>query len=558
MVKNRLDWTRWAVAALVLVLSWVNYRGTIAYTTYMFGDPLEDLSHGWVVPFVSAYVVWVQRKKFRTAAGSPSWSGFFWVCLFLVLCWFGSRGQQERLEQVSLIGLLWAVPYALWGSRVAKLLSFPAAYLVFIIPVASYLDFFTIHLRILVSTLAAAILNGFGVSVEQSGTALFSRVPGAEFSVDVADPCSGLRSLFAMMALTGAYAFFTQKTLAQKWALFACSIPLAMIGNIFRILSICLVATWFGQNVAMGFYHDYSGYVVFLVGVAVMIEAGVLIGKLGRLLPGLTWLPVWLRAAPDTRTETAEERPSRPVFGVVFGTLFLMVGLVVLKLEMPPPVQGSMNFVAESLPTKINGFTTDVPWFCHNEQCLSMAEEKYLREKEPQRHDGFKCPSCGAQMYKISLGEATVLPKDTVISKRNYTADDGLVYTVSMVIAGLRRGSIHRPELCLPAQGFVMLDAKRVAVHVAGGSPRKVRKITVQRADGNPFSLVYWFFCNSRESCSHTDRIVSDIWDRSVHNRINRWVMVVVNVSSKLDTEESMERFEAFLSELSPQIRVNR
>ena len=555
MVKTRLDWTRWIVVALLIVLGWFNYRGTIGYTMYMFGDPLEDMSHGWVVPLVSAYVMWAQRKKIAAAAGLPSWRGLLWVFLFMAVCWFGSRGEQSRLEQVSLIGMLWAVSYALWGRGVASLMLFPAAYLVFIIPVASYLDFFTIHLRILASSIATGILNGFGLSIERSGTALYSRVPGAVFNVDVADPCSGIRSLFAMMALTAAYAHFTQKTLLQKWALFAGSIPLAIIGNIFRIFSICLVANWFGQEAAMGFYHDYSGYVVFLVGVSLMVEAGVLIGKLDGAVLRWGFLPEWLRDVSATRAVAAEVlKAPRMVFVVVFGTLFLMAGLVVLKLGVPPPSYESADFVARSLPERISGFTGDVPWFCHNEQCLSAVEEKQLREKGKQATDGFVCPSCGAKMHESSLGEFTVLPKDTVILKRTYKAGDELVNAVSMVIAGRRRGSIHRPELCLPAQGFAMTDARRVAVHVAGGLPSKVRKITVQRADGRRFSLVYWFFCKNRESCSHTDRILSDIWDRSVHNRINRWVMVAVNVSSDLDSEEGMERFEKFLSELCPQI----
>ena len=543
----------------MLALGWFNYRGALAYTVYMFGDPLEDMSHGWVVPFVSAYVVWAQRKALRLAAGAPAWRGLAWVCLFLAIGWVGSRGQQERLEQLSLIGMLWSVPYALWGKEVARLLRFPAGFLLFIIPFASYLDVFTIHLRILASTLSTGLLNGFGLGVEQSGTALFSRVPGREFNVDVADPCSGIRSLFAMMALTSAYAHFTQKTLAQKWALFVCSIPLAVIGNIFRILSICLVAAWVGQEAAMGFYHDYSGYVVFIVGVSLMVESGVLIGKLDGEVARWRFLPAWLREATHARgVATAEHKPATEGYAVALGALLLLAGLAVLKRTVPPPSYEAVDYVVRALPEKIGAFTGDVPWFCHSEQCLEMADESRLSAKGVSPGEGFACPSCGGKMHKLSLGEFTILPKDTEIFKRTYKAADGLTYAVSMVIAGRRRGSIHRPELCLPAQGFVMTDAERVAVRVAGGSPTKVRKITVQSAGGNRFSLVYWFFCKDRESCSHTERILSDIWDRSVHNRINRWVMVAVNVSSALDSAESMERLEAFLSDLSSSIQQGR
>ncbi len=554
MTKKRLDYLRWFAVVVLVLAGWFNYRPMISYTMMMFAAPLEDMSHGWVVPFVSVYVMWVQRKRFAAAAGWPSWRGAAWACLFVIFAWFGGRGGQARLEQVSLIGLIWAVPYALWGKHVARLMLFPAGFLVFTIPVSSFLDFFTIHLRILSSSLATGILNGFGLSIERSGTALFSRVPGAEFNVDVADPCSGVRSLFAMMALTAAYAYFTQKALLQKWALFACSIPLAMIGNIFRIFSICLVAAWFGQDVATGFYHDYSGYVVFLVGVFLMIQVGTLIEKGGGLLQRASFLPEWARRQPQYVMADAGRNPTCVHYSVILLVLFLMSGVFISKLSLSEPTYESADFVAKALPQTVGEYTSDVPWFCHNDQCMEVVEERRLLEAEPRKAEIYVCPSCGGKLHGVSLGEATDLPKDTVIMKRIYRSSDGLSYSVSVVIGGRSRSSIHRAELCLPAQGFTMLKAERLPLHVPSGAPHAIRKILAQRAGGTPLSLVYWFVSRDRESCSHTQRILLDVWDRSVHNRINRWVMVAVNISSPLESPESVERFELFLSELCPKI----
>ena len=237
-MRTRLDQFRWLALAIVVLAAWFNYRPMFDVAMVMFASPIEDMSHGWLVPFFSLFVVWSRRKELRAAAENPCWRGVAWAVFFLAVAWLGGRGGQTRLEQVSFIGLIWAVPYAFWGARVERLLRFPATYLAFTIPVSSFVDFFTIHLRILSSALATGILNGLGVAVERTGTALFSRVPGAEFNVDVADPCSGIRSLFAMMALTAAYAFVMQKTPFRKWALFACSLPIAMVGNMFRIMSI--------------------------------------------------------------------------------------------------------------------------------------------------------------------------------------------------------------------------------------------------------------------------------------------------------------------------------
>lgn len=158
-------------------------------------------------------------------------------------------------------------------------------------------------------------------------------------------------------------------------------------------------------------------------------------------------------------------------------------------------------------------------------------------------------------MEKVSMGELQDLPKDTEILKRVYRSADGLIYSVSVVIAGRSRGSIHRAELCLPAQGFVMLSAKKEKLDIKSGHPREARIIQAQRSSSDYlFSLVYWFVSPNHECASHAERISLDIWDRSILNRINRWAMVAINVSAPLDDPEARKQFEAFLDELYPKI----
>lgn len=546
-MKRRIDILRWGALTAIIIAAVFNYRYMFSYTTLMFKSPLEDMSHGWLVPFVSLYVLWWRRRAFQEAAGQPSWIGAAWVALFLVFAWFGGRGLQTRLEQVSLIGLVWAIPFAFWGRGVERLMRFPAAYLIFTIPVSSFIDFFTIHLRIFSSSLATGLLNGVGIAVERSGTALFSKMPGAEFNVDVADPCSGIRSLFAMMALTAAYAFFTQKGAWRKWALFACSLPIAVIGNMVRIMSICMVAAWFGQEAATGYYHDYSGFVIFVVGVYLMFFAGERIKRIKGAKIGDG-------ACATEHASSLREAATHHGTWVVTCVSALVLAVFIVNRAMPPPVFGSASFVAESLPERIGAFESDVPWFCHEPQCLETAEASVLKRGTVNEKTGYVCPACGGLMHSISLGEYMGLPRDTVIHKRNYRAMDGISYSVSVVVSGANRGSIHRAEMCLPSQGFTMLAAERMSLQLTGGRELLVRKIDAQRSRGSLVSLVYWFESRERESCSHTERILADVWDRSIHNRINRWVMVAVNVSSGLSSPESVERFEEFLSELVPQI----
>ena len=231
-----------------------------------------DYSHGYLIPWVSLGVVWWKRKDIAAATKSVSKLGLAVIVLALLLHWVGTRAQQTRLSLFSIILLTWGVPFYLYGWQVAKQLIFPCSYLVFCIPM-NFLENISFPLRIFAATVSTGVLNGFGIEAIRSGSAIHSAAAGG-FSFDVADPCSGIRSLLAMTALTAVYAYLTQKTLLKKWILFLCAIPLAIIGNVARIATIALVAQVFGQQLAETLYHDYSGYVVFGVAIGCMVAIG--------------------------------------------------------------------------------------------------------------------------------------------------------------------------------------------------------------------------------------------------------------------------------------------
>ena len=243
----------------------------------IFGDELEDMSYGWYVPVFSLYVVWDERRRIADSVGEPSWLGFLLIVPFAFAGFLGARGTQIRLEIVGFVGLLLGLVWTMFGARTMRRVLFPALFLLFCLPLHTYLDLVTIHLRLLAVSVAYGVLQGCGVDIVREGTMLFS--PTGAFSIDVAEPCSGMRSLFAMMALTAGYAYFTQPTWLRRGLLFALSIPLAVIGNVSRILSIVLIAATCSSDFATGFYHDYSGYVVFLVAVFLMVATGGLITK---------------------------------------------------------------------------------------------------------------------------------------------------------------------------------------------------------------------------------------------------------------------------------------
>ena len=243
----------------------------------VFRSEMEDLSYGWYVPLFSLYVLWRERRELVASIGDPSLWGVLLLLPSLMLGFLGIRGHQVRFEIVGFVGMLISLAWVFFGRATAKRVLFPALFLLFCLPLHSFLDIITIHLRQMAVSVAYGVLRGLGQDIVRQGTMLFSST--GSFSIDVAEPCSGLRSLFAMAALTAGYAYFTQPTWLRRGALFALSLPIAVVGNVARILSIVAIAATCSSDFATGFYHDYSGYVVFLVAIALMVASGELLSR---------------------------------------------------------------------------------------------------------------------------------------------------------------------------------------------------------------------------------------------------------------------------------------
>ena len=259
---NTTDLTHFGRSALLWMVGYWNNAAA-------FGG--SDYSHGWLIPFGSLFLVWVRRNELREAPRNISYAGLAVVVFALLLHWLGAKSQQTRLSLLGLVMMTWALPYYFCGWRVAKLLLLPCSFLIFCIPL-NFLEDMTQPLRIVASGCSTVLLNGLGCHVERVGTMIQS-VGSEAIKLEVADACSGIRSLLALGALTSFYGSLTQKTLLKKWLLFLSAIPLAVIGNIVRITSVGLISQAFGQEIGK-FAHEYNGYIVFAVALGLMLMVG--------------------------------------------------------------------------------------------------------------------------------------------------------------------------------------------------------------------------------------------------------------------------------------------
>jgi exosortase len=234
----------------------------------------EDYAHGPFAPLVSLGLgIWIWKKKLRSVPMRTSWVGLGTVVLAVLIYWVGAKAANPRLLAGSLVVLVFGLVLYLAGWRWARALWFPCAFLLFMIPVNFLDERLAFPLRMFATTLSTGFLNLFGMDVYQNGTSIISRL-GRFQPLGVEDPCSGIRSMVALMALTSLYGFVTMDKTWKKWLLFFSSIPLAVLGNLARITTIAFVAQGFGQDLAMRIYHDYSGYIFFSLAILCMIGLG--------------------------------------------------------------------------------------------------------------------------------------------------------------------------------------------------------------------------------------------------------------------------------------------
>lgn len=540
--KSRL----WALL-IVIGCALYGFAAMFVRVKGLFGDELEDMSHGWLVLPFSLYVLWTEREDLKRTPGVPSLWGLLACIPCALIAVLGTRGLQLRFEQLGFIGLCITLPWAFYGWRFARLFVFPALFLLFTIPLSTFLDAVTIHLRLLASGTALFVLKGFGLDVVQRGTAVISQ--GAHpFSVDVAAPCSGMRSIFALMALTAAYAWFTQRTWLRRGALFACSIPLAVLGNVSRILTICLVAATSSPEFALGFYHDYSGYIVFVVAIALMVACGGIIDRIAERISGRKGKSQSIPEANPQSPPVVEPESTSGLRDRILPWVAVALLAPILVFQGMTPSSTVTTPPEFALPDVMDGYRVDEVRYCQNEQCSAM----FPLSKLEKGREGV-CPVCGGMMEGCSLGERTILPSDTRIHKRIYSTPYSQ-FLVSAVIGGTSKSSIHRPELCMPAQGFLMLDPKDFTV-----DGRPFHAIQLESPRGPSHVLAYTFFNQAGvRTASHIHRILVDIWDRSVLNRIDRWVMITVSAGNgggfSLGHEADRASLEGFLSKLAKEL----
>jgi exosortase len=270
------------VATLVYFFGFVKLftNGSLSTLTWAWQawNPETNYEHAKIIPFITLFLIWLARNKLKVAPVSSSQWGWLFIGVGLFFFVAGARTLQARLALTSLPFLLFGVVLYGWGRNVARILLFPIAFLLFMVPL-NFLTQATFNLQFIETGAASAICNFFGLAVYTIGTTINAANDSFHFQID--EGCSGIRSLMAIAMLSAVYGHLSQNRLWKKLAIFAAALLFAIIGNTGRLVSIIVMARVFGQDLAGGPYHVISGYLSFPFAIGAML----LFGKLLNINP---------------------------------------------------------------------------------------------------------------------------------------------------------------------------------------------------------------------------------------------------------------------------------
>jgi exosortase len=255
----------WQTAVITGLLLWLYFPTLSHLVGQWWSDP--NFSHGFFVPLFSAFVVWQERPQLGRLSPQPSWWGLcllgFGLCVLIV----GQMGAELFLSRLSLLIALAGLIVLFLGWNFLRALLFPWAFLLLMIPIPAIIfNQLTFPLQKLASVVASTTLPWMGVPVLREGNVII--LPA--MALEVAEACSGIRSLMSLATLAVIYGYLMERKVAVRVLLTLASVPIAVAANSLRIVGTGLLVQYWDPERAQGFFHEFSGWLIFVVSLAML------------------------------------------------------------------------------------------------------------------------------------------------------------------------------------------------------------------------------------------------------------------------------------------------
>ncbi len=263
-VIQAVAWQTWlGVAATLLLLVGIYWRVGIK----LFHDWMDypEYSHGLLIPFFIAYLLWDRRRQLRDTPVQSVWAGIPLVAFGLFVLLLGIFGAELFLSRVSFVLIVAGLTWTLFGWSMLQRVTFFLFVLFLAIPLpVLLLNHITFPLQLFASKVASGLLPLAGVPVLREGNVI--TLPA--MPLEVAEACSGIRSLMSLFTVAVIYGALMERRISLRVFLALASVPIAIVANVARIVGTGLCVQYWDPDKALGFFHEFSGWLMFLVSLA--------------------------------------------------------------------------------------------------------------------------------------------------------------------------------------------------------------------------------------------------------------------------------------------------
>ncbi len=502
-------------AAYVVLLIGIYYS---TYSWLIKKDWLrEDYSYCYLIPLVVLYLIWEKKEDLAAEKAVPSWGGLLFLIPGIALFWVGElAGEFYSLYLSSwlfAVGILWMH----MGRRKLKVIVFALFMALTMFPLPNFLNTkLTFGLKLISSQLGVNLLQLYGMSAYREGNVIdlgFTQL-------QVVDACSGLRYLFPLLIMGILLAYFYRAALWKRLLLILSTIPLMIVTNSLRIALIGIIYQYWGASVAEGFFHGFSGWLIFMFTLGVLLAE---IRALRRIFPSPSESffarPKSLRKQEYTAAATAEA-----VHWTAFFTpphFLVAAALLVLTLG----IYQTVDF-REKIPD-VRPLFSQFPLVVGTwEGTRQLMDQMFLTE--------------------LDLTDYAMVDYRSANGRH---VDFYVAYYESQ-----RKGeSIHSPETCLPGGGWIFREKGQAHIPLAGQGGQITVNRAVMEKSGVQQIAFFWFPGRGRILTDAWELKIYTFWDALTRQRTDgALVRVITAVYPNERIEEAEARLREFTGEIVP------
>jgi len=237
----------------------------------------DDMGHGFFVPIVAGFIAWQRRERLLSMEWKPAWWGIGVILIGLIESYIGTLGAEQFLQTSAVLVTLVGVLLTFGGVPVVRELAFPLLLLPFMIPLPAIIyNKITLPLQLFASWVAENVLNMINIPTLRDGNVL--ELPNQK--LNVAEACSGIRSLLSLTFLSLVYGYFFERRVWARVVLFIATVPIAILANAGRVTITGIVSEKIDPSLAQGFSHELEGFLVFLVAIALLVALHAILNRL--------------------------------------------------------------------------------------------------------------------------------------------------------------------------------------------------------------------------------------------------------------------------------------